>query len=103
MPIAQTLTEFIIERQAHHPGATGEFTRLLGAITTAAKIVNREVNKAGLVDILGAAGAENVQGEAQQKLDVYANRVFAEILQGGGSVERLPARRKKRFACSMDR
>ena len=84
MPIAQTLTEFIIERQTHHPGATGEFTRLLGAITTAAKIVNREVNKAGLVDILGAAGAENVQGEAQQKLDVYANRVFAEILQSGG-------------------
>lgn len=84
MPIAQTLTEFIIERQHHHPGATGEFTRLLGAITTAAKIVNREVNKAGLVDILGAAGAENVQGEAQQKLDVYANRVFAEVLQSGG-------------------
>lgn len=84
MPISQTLTEFIIERQHHHPGATGEFTRLLGAITTAAKIVNREVNKAGLVDILGAVGAENVQGEAQQKLDVYANRVFAEVLQSGG-------------------
>lgn len=69
-----TLGEFIIERQADFPFAKGELSRLLSAIRLAAKVVNREVNKAGLMDnILGAAGTENVQGEAQQKLDVYAN------------------------------
>lgn len=69
-----TLGEFIVERQADFPFAKGELSRLLSAIRLAAKVVNREVNKAGLVDdILGAAGSENVQGEAQQKLDVYAN------------------------------
>lgn len=69
-----TLGEFIVERQADFPFAKGELSRLLSAIRLAAKVVNREVNKAGLMDdILGAAGSENVQGEAQQKLDVYAN------------------------------
>lgn len=69
-----TLGEFIVERQADFPFAKGELSRLLSAIRLAAKVVNREVNKAGLVDdILGAAGSENIQGEAQQKLDVYAN------------------------------
>lgn len=69
-----TLGEFIIERQADFPFAKGELSRLLSAIRLAAKVVNREVNKAGLMDnILGAVGTENVQGEAQQKLDVYAN------------------------------
>lgn len=69
-----TLGEFIVERQADFPFAKGELSRLLSAIRLAAKVVNREVNKAGLVDdILGSAGQENVQGETQQKLDVYAN------------------------------
>ena len=69
-----TLGEFIVERQADFPFAKGELSRLLSAIRLAAKVVNREVNKAGLVDdILGAAGSDNIQGEAQQKLDVYAN------------------------------
>ena len=69
-----TLGEFIVERQSDFPFAKGELSRLLSAIRLAAKVVNREVNKAGLMDdILGAAGTENVQGEAQQKLDVYAN------------------------------
>lgn len=69
-----TLGEFIVERQADFPFAKGELSRLLSAIRLAAKIVNREVNKAGLVDdILGSAGKENVQGETQQNLDVYAN------------------------------
>lgn len=69
-----TLGEFIIERQADFPFAKGELSRLLSAIRLAAKVVNREVNKAGLMDnILGAVGTENVQGEQQQKLDVYAN------------------------------
>lgn len=84
MALGKTLSEFIIERQFEYPHATGEFTRLFADITLAAKIVNREVNKAGLVDILGAAGNENVQGESQQKLDVYANNVFMQVLEGGG-------------------
>jgi fructose-1,6-bisphosphatase I len=77
-----TLGEFIVERQADFPFAKGELSRLLSAIRLAAKIVNREVNKAGLVDdILGAAGEENVQGEQQQKLDVYANNQMISAIQ----------------------
>ncbi len=79
-----TLNQFIIERQFEFPGATGSFSRLLQHITIAAKKVHREVNKAGLVDILGRAGAENVQGEDQQKLDVYANDTFLEELRASG-------------------
>lgn len=79
-----TLNQFIIEQQASVPGATGEFSRLLHHIGIAAKKVNREVNKAGLVDILGRAGSENVQGEEQQKLDVYANETFLDELRASG-------------------
>jgi fructose-1,6-bisphosphatase I len=79
-----TLTEFIIDRQAEIPSATGEFTRILNDIGIAAKFVNREVNKAGLADILGWEGTTNVQGEHQKKLDVYANDQFIEALRAGG-------------------
>ncbi len=79
----KTLTEFIIERQQEYPHAKGALTRLLNDIATAAKIVNREVNSAGLVDILGYAGKENVQGEAQKKLDIFANDQFITALQAG--------------------
>lgn len=79
-----TLNQFIIEQQAEVPGATGEFSRLLHHVGIAAKKVNREVNKAGLVDILGRAGSENVQGEDQQKLDVYANETFMDELLASG-------------------
>jgi len=82
----KTLGEFIVERQSDFPFATGELTRLLSDISIAAKIVNREVNKAGLVDILGAEGSENMSGEAQQKLDVYANKQFMNALMAGGEV-----------------
>ncbi|MFW5757584.1 MAG: class 1 fructose-bisphosphatase, partial [Bacteroidota bacterium] len=74
----KTLTQFIIENQAQYPNAKGALTRLLNDIGTAAKIVNREINAAGLVDILGYMGTENIQGEAQKKLDVYANERFIE-------------------------
>ena len=79
-----TLNEFIIHHQAEFPEATGNFSCLLHHIGIAAKKVNREVNKAGLVDILGRSGCENVQGEEQQKLDVYANEAFMEELQASG-------------------
>ena len=76
-----TLNQFIIEQQAGVPQATGGFSCLLHHVGIAAKKVNREVNKAGLVDILGRAGSENVQGEDQQKLDIYANETFLSELK----------------------
>lgn len=79
-----TLGQFIIEKQADFPYAKGELSRLLRDIGIASKIVNREVNKAGLVDILGAAGTVNIQGEGQQKLDVFANTQFISALTSGG-------------------
>lgn len=81
-----TLGEYIIEKQQDFPEATGELTLLLGAIRLAAKVVNREINKAGLVDIIGATGVENVQGEVQQKMDLYANETFKAALEARGEV-----------------
>ena len=78
----KTLNEFIIERQQDFPYAKGELSRLLTHIGLAAKIVNREVNQAGLVDILGQTGRKNVQGEEVQKLDEFANEKFVEALKG---------------------
>ncbi len=76
----QTLGEFIIENQAEFAYSSGELSRLINSLRLAAKVVNHEVNKAGLVDITGAAGETNVQGEDQQKLDVYANEKFIQTL-----------------------
>jgi fructose-1,6-bisphosphatase I len=84
MSVAKTLSEFIIERQDDFPFATGELSRLLNDIVIASKIVNREVNKAGLVDILGATEQENVQGETQQKLDIFADEQFISAFRNGG-------------------
>jgi fructose-1,6-bisphosphatase I len=80
----KTLGQFIIEKQNDFPYAKGELSRLLRDIGIAAKIVNREVNKAGLADILGSAGTTNIQGEGQQKLDVFANTQFISALTSGG-------------------
>jgi fructose-1,6-bisphosphatase I len=79
-----TLGQFILEKQGDFPYAKGELSRLLRDIGIAAKIVNREVNKAGLVDIIGEAGTTNIQGEGQKKLDIYANEQFISALQFGG-------------------
>jgi len=80
----KTLGQFIIEKQADFSYAKGELSRLLRDIGIASKIVNREVNKAGLVDILGDAGTVNIQGEGQKKLDVFANIQFISALTSGG-------------------
>lgn len=80
----KTLTEFIIEKQADYPQASGELSRLLNDLGIAAKFVNREVNRAGLGDVMGYAGEVNVQGEDQKKLDVYANDQFIAALKSGG-------------------
>jgi len=75
-----TLGEYIIDNQNDFQYSSGELSSLLSSIKLAAKIVNHEVNKAGLVDILGNAGNTNIQGEDQQKLDIYANDLFMKTL-----------------------
>ncbi|SFI11298.1 class 1 fructose-bisphosphatase [Halpernia frigidisoli] len=76
----QTLGEFIIDKQDDFLYSSGELSRLLSAIRLASKVVNREVNKAGIAEIIGQAGNQNIQGEDQQKLDVLANEIFIEAL-----------------------
>ncbi len=80
-----TLDEFTIQSLRQFPHATGELSSLLRDIGLAAKRVNVEVNKAGLVDILGDHGTTNVQGEEVKKLDIYANNQFMGVLQRGVS------------------
>ena len=82
----KTLDEFIVEKQHDFPHATGELTALLSAIKLGAKIIHRDINKAGLVDILGTSGASNVQGEVQMKLDLYANEKLKAALKARGEV-----------------
>lgn len=79
----QTLDEFTIQQLRDFPNATGELSSLLRDIGLAAKRVNVEVNKAGLVDILGDAGSINVQGEEVKKLDLFANDQFTGVLRHG--------------------
>jgi fructose-1,6-bisphosphatase I len=79
-----TLNDFIIQKQKDFPYAKGELSALLHHIGTAAKMVNKKINKAGLVDIIGNAGEVNVHGENQQKLDVYADEVFIGSLLSSG-------------------
>lgn len=76
----QTLGEFIIENQSSFKYTSGELSRLINSIRLAAKVVNHEVNKAGLVDIIGTVGDTNIQGEDQQKLDVFANETFIQTM-----------------------
>ena len=82
----KTLGQFIIEKQTDFPFSKGELSRLLADISIAAKIVNREVSKAGLVDILGETGTVNIQGERVKKLDVFANEQFIAAFKAGGEV-----------------
>ena len=86
MPVGVTLDRFIKRQQSAMPSASGELSQLLRDIALAGKIINREVNRAGLVDITGAFGSQNVQGEDQQKLDVVADIRFLRALKNGGEV-----------------
>ncbi len=81
-----SLSRFILEEQRKYPSARGDFTLILEQIAFAAKIISREVNKAGLVNILGSAHSQNVHGETQQKLDVYANDQVIKALDPTGKV-----------------
>ncbi|CAM3600690.1 fructose-bisphosphatase [Rouxiella silvae] len=82
----KTLGEFIVEKQQDFPHATGELTALLSAIKLGAKIIHRDINKAGLVDILGTSGVENIQGEVQMKLDLYANEKLKAAMKARGEI-----------------
>ena len=86
MPLL-TLQQHILEEQRrHHPQATGDFSWLLSGITLAAKMIESRVRRAGLTDLLGAAGHDNVQGEVVQKLDVFANQALIHCLGNRGNV-----------------
>ncbi len=88
MPVREIMTidRFISERQQTHPGATGELSNLLYDIVLAAKLIAREVNSAGLGEILGLAGGINIQGEQQKKLDVFANDTLVAIMTAADRV-----------------
>lgn len=92
-----TISRFLVEEERRHPDASGNFTNLLHDIALAAKVIGREVNKAGLVDILGGAGDENVHGEDQQKLDVFANQVMYRALDHTGLVACLASEENETF------
>jgi fructose-1,6-bisphosphatase I len=81
-----TLSRHIMEQQRDYPGATGEFTGLLTQIALAGKVIAREVNKAGLVNILGFTGEKNIQGEQVTKLDVFAHHTLVEALEASGHI-----------------
>lgn len=79
-----TIERFFLEQELEHPEATGELTRLLVDVALAGKVIAGYVRRAGLVDILGAAGESNPSGEQQQKLDVLANETMHQILRWTG-------------------
>jgi len=84
--VSITITEHLLTEQRENPEATGAFTHLLNELIVAAKVISREVNKAGLVDILGPTGDINIQEEQVQKLDELANRVIIERMQHIGQL-----------------
>lgn len=87
--IGTTLTQFIIEEQHNHAGATGNFTGLLNDIATACKKLASLTKKGALVGVLGAANSENVQGEVQKKMDIISNEIVIEALENNGHVAAL--------------
>ncbi len=82
----KTLEQFVIQKEQNFPYATGQFSKIIRDIVLASRLINREVNKAGLVDILGLTGATNVQGEEVQKLDIFANEHMMDALFKGRMV-----------------
>lgn len=86
LPIGTALDRFIKSRQTAFPYATGELSQLLRDIALSGKVVNREINRAGLINLAGDAGSENSSGEQQQNLDVLANIRFSRALEKGGEV-----------------
>ncbi len=83
---AVTLSQFVLQQERDHPEASGEFTSVLLDIALAAKMINKAVVRAGLVDVLGATGTTNVQGERVQKLDVFAHETIMMVLGSTGQL-----------------
>ncbi len=83
---AVTLSQFVFQQEREHPEASGEFTSVLLDIALAAKMINKAVIRAGLVDVLGATGTTNVQGEKVQKLDLYAHNTIMTVLGSTGQL-----------------
>lgn len=96
-PIGTALDRFIKNNQDEFAYASGELSQLLRDIALASKVVNREINKAGLIDIMGGAGSQNSGGEDQQKLDVLANIRFTRALAKGGEVCALISEEEESF------
>jgi fructose-1,6-bisphosphatase I len=84
--VAVTLSQFVLQQERDHPEASGEFTSVLLDIALAAKMINKAVIRAGLVDVLGEAGSTNVQGERVQKLDRYAHETIMRVLGSTGQL-----------------
>ena len=84
--IGNTITEHLLKEQRENPEATGAFTLLLNELIVAAKVISRDVNKAGLTDIIGATGTINIQDEQVQKLDVFANNIIIERMRHIGQL-----------------
>ena len=94
----KTLGEFIVEKQAEYPNAKGALTGILSSIRLVAKVIHRDINRAGLtLDILGNAGHENVQGEAQMKLDVFANDTMKRALMAREEVAGFASEEEENF------
>lgn len=81
-----TLGEFVVRQQKENPDATGELSQVFGALRLTAKVLNRETNKAGLVDIIGSAGLEDMEGKQRQPLDQFANDKMRAALRARGHI-----------------
>lgn len=97
-----TLDEFTIQETRKFPQATGELSALLRDIGLACKMINKQVRKAGLVDILGKHGATNVQGEEQMKLDIYANETLISVLKNSADCAGIASEENDEFLCYND-
>jgi len=97
-----TLDEFTIRETRRFPQATGELSSLLRDIGLACKMVNKQVRKAGLVDILGKHGATNIQGEEQMKLDIYANETLISILKNSTDCAGIASEENDDLVCYED-
>jgi len=94
----KTLGEFIIEKQADYPNAKGALSGILSSIRLAAKVIHRDINKAGLThSIIGNSGVENVQGEAQMKLDLYAHETLKKALMAREDVAGFASEEEENF------
>lgn len=105
MPLKQklvTLDEFTIRQTRAFPKATGELSALLRDISLACKLINKQVNKAGLVDIIGQYGATNVQGEEQMKLDVYADEMLISVLKMSNECSGIGSEENPEFIAFQD-